>query len=227
MDTSFATSTNIYCSHCGAKLTSKDGHCSSCGKFVGEAQYAGIPRIGAGGKGYSEITEHESFVKAGKATRRGVMIILPIIAVVIIVVLIFMGTPPIGAVIAGIATYVLMLIIALINMRKKKSWEGTVEKKLHTKYRRKGADRNDYTIVFKTDDGKKKKQVWYAASPVWGYLHEGDRVRYLGNIGGANAYEKFDKSADESIPCVCCGQLMDPRYTYCTICGALLLKGKN
>ena len=227
MSESFIKPTDIYCSSCGAKLTTKDGHCSSCGKLVGEAQYAGIERIGAAGKGYSENTKHESFARASKATNKGVMIILPIIALVIIVALIVMGVSPIGSIISGVATYILMLILALLNMRKKPSWEGTVEKKTYEKIKRQGADRRTYLIKFKTDDGKTKKQVWHSYSPVWDYLQEGDKVRYVGDIGGVNAFEKYDKSEDESIPCACCGKLMDPRYTYCTICGALLLKGKT
>ena len=58
------------------------------------------------------------------------------------------------------------------------------------------------------------------------YLTEGDRVRFLGNLGSPYAYEKYDKSNDIEIPCVSCGAKMDPRYDYCTACGSILLKGK-
>ncbi len=216
-----------YCPSCGAKTGGKAEICPSCGKPVGDFIYDGIPRIGAGGTGYSEITEHESFDAYHKSTKKVIMIALPVIALVVIIALIILGTGPVVAITAGLLLLIVMFIIALVKLRKKPGWEGTVVKKSYTHVKKQGADRHVYTVKFKGEDGKNRSHSWNAHSYVYDYLQEGDRVRYIGNIGGANAFEKYDKSADESIPCACCGHKMDPRYTYCTMCGALLLKGKT
>ena len=224
MSESKQTYTGSYCSNCGAKLKGADLVCPSCAKVRGDAQYEGIPRIGAARKGYSDITDDESFSAYRKNTIKILAIALPVIALIVVVVLVITGLSPVVAVVTGIILLLVMLIIAVVTMRKKPSWEGTVLKKTYTRIRRKGADTHKYEIRFRTDDGKNKKQVWRSHSDVYNYLQENDKVRYLGNIGGMNAYEKYDKSGDEFIPCVCCGKMADTRYTYCTMCGARLLK---
>ena len=217
-----------YCSKCGANVKGAQGICPSCGKTLSEELlYENIEQVGAGGIGYSDITDHESFKAYKKYTKKVQMIGFPLIAVFLIVVLIVMGTGPITAVLAGIFTYILMLIIGLFSGRKKPSWEGTVEKKSYYRRRRRDkADQDIYTVVFRTDSGKKKSQKWINNSVIYDYLTEGDRVRFLGNLGSPYAYEKYDKSKEIEIPCVSCGAKMDPRYDYCTACGSILLKGK-
>lgn len=213
-----------YCSFCGTKLKNTDEICPSCGKTISEEQYAGIERIGAGGTGFAETIDHESFAAYRKKLKKTVRIILPIIALVIAIGLMFMGVGPAGSIFAGICMLVLMFAVAAVQGRKKPDWEGTVTKKSYSHIRKKGADSHIYKIHFRTDSGENKTQTWRSHTSVYDYLQEGDRVRFLGSIGTPYAFEKYDKSTDESIPCVCCGHLMDPRYTFCTLCGGFLLK---
>ena len=219
-----------FCSNCGGKIKKDDGICPTCGTTLNEELlYEDIEQVGAGGVGYSDITEHESFNAYKKYTRKVQMIAFPIIAIFLIIVLIVMGTGAIVAIISGIFTYLLLLIISLVMGRKKPSWEGTVVKKTHSRRRRSRESnvKDDiYTVVFKTDAGKRKTQEWTSHSGIYDYLREGDRVRFLGNLGSQYAYEKYDKSTDIEIPCVSCGSMMDPRYKYCVTCGSILLKGK-
>ncbi len=214
-----------YCPSCGTKTGRGVQICPGCTKTIGDSQYDGIPRIGAAGFGYSEITEHESFAAYNKSKKKIVTIAIPLIVLVLTIILSVIFGPAVG-IVTGLFLLILMVIIALVQLRNKPSWEGTVVKKEHVHIKREGADRNTYTVKFNCADGKNRKQVWHSHSFIYDYLQEGDRVRYLGSISGDNAFEKYDKSQDESIPCACCGLAMDPRYTYCTICGALLLKGK-
>ena len=161
-----------YCSKCGANIKGAQGICPSCGKTLSEELlYQNIEQVGAGGIGYSDITDHESFKAYKKYTKKVQMIGFPLIAVFLIVVLIVMGTGPIAAVLAGIFTYILLLIIALLSGRKKPSWEGTVEKKRYFRRRRRDkADQDIYTVVFRTDSGKKKSQKWINNSVIYDYL---------------------------------------------------------
>ncbi len=214
----------VYCPFCGAKLNGADGICTSCGKVIAGEPYAGIPRTGAAGKGYAEVTDHPSYEAYRKRTGKLLFILLPAIAVIITVILIIMGTNPMAAIAGGIILLIVMLLVAIVQGRKKPDWQGTVVSKSHSHYRRKGADHKTWTIRFQTDDGKKISNTWRTYPALYDYLKEGDAVRYLGSIGGPNAYEKYDKSEDDVIPCPCCGLKMDPRYDFCTICGAKLLK---
>ena len=217
-----------YCSKCGANIKGAQGICPSCGNTLSdELLYENIEQVGAGGIGYSDITDHESFKAYKKYTKKVQMIGLRLVAAFLIVVLIVTGIGPVAAVLTGIVIYILMLIIALLSGRKKPSWEGTVEKKRYHRRRNKNdSDKDIYTVVFRTDSGKKKSQDWTNNSVIYDYLTEGDRVRFLGNLGSPYAYEKYDKSNEFEIPCVSCGAKMDPRYDYCTTCGSILLKGK-
>ena len=218
-----------YCSVCGAKIRRSDEICSSCGKPVNDRLlYGDLQRIGAGGVGYSEIIDHESFKAYKKFTGKIWAVALPVVTIIIIAASMVMGAGLMVALIAGVVAFIIMLIVGLMTGRKKPVWYGTVVRKSY--YRRRkddGADVETYTIFFRTNSGKKKSQVWRSHSGIYDYLKEGDRVRFLGNLGSQYAYEKYDKSEDERIPCAACGTMMDPRYDYCTVCGCILLKGKT
>ena len=80
------TSINLYCANCGTKLGGAKDVCPSCGRVIGPEQYAAIPRTGAAGVGYSEITGHPTFDAYRKHTGKVQMILLPVIAVVVFVI---------------------------------------------------------------------------------------------------------------------------------------------
>ena len=218
-----------YCSSCGAKVRKDNEICPSCGKPLNdEMLYGNIRRIGAGGIGYSEITDHESFKAYKKFTGKIWAISIPVITIIVILASMFTGAGLTVGLLAGVVVFIIMLIVGLMIGRKKPGWDGTViRKSYHRRRRDDGADDDTYTIFFRTDSGKKKSQVWKSHSCIYDYLQEGDRVRFLGNLGSQNAFEKYDKSEDDRIPCAACGTMMDPRYDYCTVCGCILLKGKT
>ena len=218
-----------YCSSCGAKVRKDNEICPSCGKpFDDEMLYGNTRRIGAGGVGYSEITDHESFKAYKKITGKIWAISIPVITIIVILASMFTGAGLTVGLLAGIVVFIIMLIVGLMIGRKKPVWEGTVVRKsYHRRRKDDGADDETYTIFFRTDSGKKKSQVWRSHSSIYDYLKEGDRVRFLGNLGSQNAFEKYDKSEDDRIPCAACGTMMDPRYDYCTVCGCILLKGET
>ena len=221
------TSINLYCANCGTKLGGAKDVCPSCGRVIGPEQYAAIPRTGAAGVGYSEITGHPTFDAYRKHTGKVQMILLPIIAVVVFVILLLIGAGAAVSLVSAALLLAIMFAIAAAKGRKKPDWQGTVEKKEFTRIKRQGADRYTYKVWFRGEDGKRRTHVWHQHSYVYDYLEEGDTVRFLGSLGTPNAFEKYDKSGDDVIPCVCCGNLADPRYPYCTACGAILLKGKT
>ena len=215
---------NYYCTACGAKRKGAD-RCPSCGALSDERRFAGVYRVGAGGIGYSDKTDDPSFVAYRKKLR---VLSLPIslgIALLIFVILLATGVKIGPAAFFGGVLFIVFFIPLLLYARKKKSWEGTVESKGY--FRALGSRRgNDYYYIrFTTVDGKKKKQKLRTHSDLYDYLNEGDRVRYVGEIGRQFAYEKYDKSKDANITCACCGFYQDPRSAYCSTCGALLLKG--
>jgi len=218
-----------YCSICGAKVRGSDEICPSCGKPLNDGMlYGDTPRIGAGGVGYSEVTEHESFKAYKKFTGKIWAVALPVITIIVIIASMVTGAGLTVGLLAGAFVFIIMLIVGLMIGRKKPGWDGTVVRKsYHRRRKDDGADEETYTIFFRTDTGKKKSQVWRSHSGIYDYLKEGDRVRFLGNLGTQNAYEKYDKSEDDRIPCAACGTMMDSRYDYCTVCGCILLKGKT
>ena len=218
-----------YCSNCGAKVGKDAEICPSCGKPLDDrVLYGDIDRIGAGGVGYSEITEHESFKAYKKFTGKIWAVSIPVLTLIVIIASMITGAGLTVGLLAGVVVFIIMLIVGLMVGRKKPVWEGTViRKSYHRTHRDNKADEVTYTIFFRTDSGKKKSQVWRSHSSIYDYLQEGDRVRFLGNLGSQNAFEKYDKSGDEKIPCAACGTMMDPRYDYCTVCGCILLKGET
>ena len=218
-----------YCYNCGARIKDTYGPCPSCGRSADvESALENIERVGAGGVGYSDITEDASFSAYKKHMRRMIRIGGLVVFVITFVASLFMGFGLLGGIALGMFLFICILISSFTINRKKKSWEGAVTGKNDHEVRRdKGADYHSYVAYIKTNAGKTKTVVWRDNSNLYNYLQEGDRVRYVGDVGGDYAFEKYDKSKDEKIPCVCCGYMMDPRYKYCTMCGALLMKGRT
>lgn len=213
-----------YCHACGKKHEKDASACPSCGARFDRMRFMGIERVGAAGVGFSHKTDDPSFSSNKKRYKKVTLIIVPIICIVIALILLAFGVPPLVALIIGLLLIAIILPLSLLQFRTKKTWEGTVKKKKHIINNTNGR-RSVYKIYFETEDGKRKTQKWNASMAIYGYLQEGDRVRYDGEIGGAFAYEKYDKSKDENIVCVSCGILQDARQTYCTSCGSPLMKG--
>lgn len=215
-----------FCTFCGTQIGKISDRCPACGKPKGEEKYSATPKEGAAGIGYSKETKDKSFaVFGGRSMVTGVIVAL-IIGVVIALALISFGTNPLAAIAIGAVMFIIILIPVILSMRKKKSWEGVVVKKVYSPGF--GTDSYDlYKVVFRTKGGKKKTVSWRTYSDLYDYLMEGDLVRYDGEIGGLYAFEKYDKSHDSAIPCAACGNYQDPRGTFCALCGCRLLKGSK
>ena len=214
---------DYYCTACGKKRKGSE-RCPACGALKDEQRYRGIVRVGAGGIGYSDKTDDPTFTQSKKKLR---ILSLPIslgIGLLIFVILLATGVKPGPAAFFGGVMFLVFFIPLLLYGRKKKSWEGEVVDKNYVHVTG-NASRSYHVIKFVTVDGKKTKQILRTSSDLYDYLMPGDRVRYVGEIGRDFAYEKYDKSKDANITCANCGCYQDPRGTYCSTCGCLLLKG--
>lgn len=215
---------DYYCTACGAKRNGED-RCPACGALKDELRFKGIERVGAAGIGWSDKIGDPSFTANRKKIR---LIALPVslgLALLIFFILLITGVNAATAGVFGAMLFLMFFIPLMLYARKRKSWEGTV---LDKRYVSTAGHRGDsyHLVEFKTDDGLKKKQKFRTTSDVYNCLEPGDRVRYIGEIGMDFAYEKYDKSSDSNITCAACGNYQDPRSTYCSVCGCILLKGK-
>ncbi len=213
-----------YCSACGKRHEKGAASCPFCGVQIGAERFAGVNRTGAAGIGYSSRTHDPVFAVKKRKYRKYVLIFVPAFSVLLALILIIAGVNPGLSALIGLILTAIILPFSLLSFRQKSSWEGTVVGKKRTSYgdhRR----RHKYIIRFETKDGRRKSQKWGVYPPLFDYLSEGDRVRYDGEIGGAYAFEKYDKSRDDAVPCVSCGYLQDARQAYCTACGCPLMKG--
>lgn len=213
-----------FCHACGKKHEKDALTCPFCSARLDDKRFMGIDRTGAAGVGYSHKTDDPIFSINKKRYRKVILIVVPIICLVIALILMAFQIKPLVALIIGLLLIAIILPLSLLQFRAKKTWVGTVTRKKHISNNTNGR-RSVYKIYFETEDGKRKTQKWNAPTAIFGYLQEGDRVRYDGEIGGAFAYEKYDKSKDDNIVCVSCGILQDARQTYCTACGSPLMKG--
>lgn len=213
-----------YCASCGKKHDKGVQACPSCGARTDGRQYDGVYRIGAGGIGYSHKTDDPIFTSNRKKFRKVTLILVPCIVLFIVLLLIVVKVKPAVALIVGAILLIITMPFVLLSFRKKSSWEGTVTQKKCSPWSREKRQET-YKIYFETEDGKRKVQKWNLHPQIYDWLEVGDRVRYDGEIGGNYAFEKYDKSKDDSIACVSCGYLQDARQKYCTACGSPLLKG--
>lgn len=79
-------------------------------------------------------------------------------------------------------------------------------------------------IIITSDDGKDFAYSGIISSlknDYTTYYKEGDKVRHH---NGFDLPEKYDKSNDEKVVCILCGQLADIENDNCTACGKILLK---
>jgi len=79
-------------------------------------------------------------------------------------------------------------------------------------------------IIITSDDGKEfiyNEIISSTKNDYTQYYKAGDKVRHH---LGFNLPEKYDKSNDEKLVCILCGQLVDIENDNCTACGKILLK---
>ncbi|MBR5428301.1 MAG: zinc ribbon domain-containing protein, partial [Clostridia bacterium] len=211
--------------------------CPRCGTPYGDEKYAGISQTGAGGVGYSDRANDPTFRSQKKKGKAFGFVFLILFSVGVAAYLLISEQIPATAegyrnvaLVVG-AIWLIDLIWFLSTLRKKKDWEGVVERKEQTTETRRTRDNDGssytervevYKVYFRTSDGKRKKEQAVGNSRLYDQLFEGERVRH---IGALDYYEKYDKSGDPFLLCAGCGSSRDAREDYCGRCGCVMLKG--
>lgn len=131
------------------------------------------------------------------------------------------------ALLAGGALSAIFLIINLVSKSKhsaKNTYDATVIAKRHDTNRTDDSEQSAYRTIVRTAQGRKKTIVETSNPPksAFEYLRIGDRFRYHPQL--AFPYEKFDKTGDGFVYCVCCTEKNDLRSDRCCKCGVPLLK---
>lgn len=138
-----------------------------------------------------------------------------------------------GALFIGLGIGMMFILIALFQNRsrkKSKTWDGVViDKKIEKKKKKESySDGGNtwkiydlYTVIIKSNTGKKHTITAQDDDTLYNYYHIGDQVR---RHAGLNTYEKYDKSKDSIIFCNACSSLNNIEDDYCFRCKCPLLK---
>jgi len=219
----------MYCQHCGAQLPENIQFCNVCGNAQ-RSQALGAP---ASLGGFSTRINDPAFAKYIKNSNRWSALFAAILAVAAVAGFYIygessdeMGNP--GALLIGLAIGGMFLIIALVQIlgrKRSRTWDGTVEdKKIKKKTVRDNVQYEDYleySVIVRSDQGKRHVLKWKDSDTLYNYYRVGDRVRHH---AGLNSCEKYDKTGDTFIPCSACGTLCDISEDYCFRCKCPLLK---
>lgn len=230
----------MYCRQCGVLLPENARFCASCGGSAQNQQtQTAKPNFDQRLEGFSSKISDPAFAKYIKNTYRWSVIFTVILAVAAIVGFTIagemgvdsMGNPEslyIGLAVGGM--FVVIALFQIIGRQRSKTWDGTVEdKKIQKKTERQYHGNNDYSIVdyleysviIRSDHGKKHVIKAKNDDTLYNYYRVGDRVRHH---AGLRSYEKYDKSGDKFIPCNACASLNDIHDDYCFRCKCPLLK---
>lgn len=229
----------MYCRNCGTQLAENSSFCPSCGGELQQerpetpqpAQYGGM-------RGFSTRIADPAFSQYVKNSNSYAAIFTLILAVVAVVGFYIYGEAGsemenpeslyIGLAIGGM--FLLIALFQILGRKRSKTWDGTVEDK---KIKKKTAQRDygdgdvrtedylEYSVIIRSDEGKKHVLTWTNTDVLYNYYNIGDRVRHH---AGLKSYEKYDKSADKFIPCNACGTLCDIKDDNCFRCKCPLLK---
>lgn len=190
-------------------------------------------------RGFSTRINDPTFAKYIKNTNRWSAIFSIILAVAAVVGFYIAGEKGADnmenpqALYIGLGIGGMFLIIALFQIlgrNRSVTWDGTVEDKKVKKKIDKQTYGNDdvrhedyleYTVVIRSDQGKKHIIRHRNNDTIYNYYNIGDRVRHH---GGLKSFEKYDKTGDKFIPCNACGTLCDIGEDYCRRCKCPLLK---
>jgi hypothetical protein len=190
-------------------------------------------------RGFSTRINDPAFAKYIKNTNRWSAIFSVILAIVAVVGFYIAGEKGadnmenpqalyIGLGIGGM--FLLIALFQILGRKRSVTWDGTVEdRKVKKKTERQNYGDNDvryedyleYTVIIRSDQGKKHTIRHRNNDTIYNYYSIGDRVRHH---GGLKSFEKYDKTGDKFIPCNACGTLCDIREDYCSRCKCPLLK---
>ncbi|MBQ6018535.1 MAG: zinc-ribbon domain-containing protein [Clostridia bacterium] len=226
-----------FCTVCGERVEKNAAACPRCGRPYGNEKYAGVNQTGAGGVGYSSRADDPTLKTQKKKGKAFGFVFLLLFSVGVAAYLLISKQVPataegyrnVGLVVGAI--WLIDLLWYLSSLRKKKDWEGVVERKEHTTETRSRRDSDGdshlehadvYRVYFRTSDGKRRKEQAVGNSRLFDQFFEGERVRHIGRL---DYYEKYDKSRDAFLLCAGCGSSRDARDDYCGRCGCVMLKG--
>ena len=230
------------CTACGAKLPDEAEYCISCGEAVNmaaseaaEPSLASVsvpPQGSAGLVGFSDRYNSPEILAAAQKRKKysigfmWILVLVPLIGFPVAGLL--MNDFPFGeSIIVGVGLALIMLVFNLLALRKTKQtmWEGVVVNKYSKEeYRHRDSNETytEYTVVIRTDAGKKKTIVEEGSRrKMYDYLSVGDRVRHHPMFG---TYEKYDKSKDSIIYCSVCTMMNLIQNDRCQRCNNLLFK---
>ncbi len=123
--------------------------------------------------------------------------------------------------------FMLIAFYQIHSRKRDKTWDGmVVDKRVKKKQRRARYDDTmvtytEYTVLIRSDAGKKHEVTAEDDDTVYNYYKVGDKIRHH---KGLNSYEKYDKSGDAIIFCNACGSLNKFEDEKCFRCKCPLLK---
>ncbi|HWR55766.1 MAG TPA: zinc-ribbon domain-containing protein [Negativicutes bacterium] len=229
----------MYCPHCGTALSEGVRFCSACGGEQTDQDIAAPTYTRRLLVGFSPKITDPAFANYVKNTNRWAAIfsvILAVAAVIGFTVAGEMGVDGMGnpdSLFIGLGVGGMFLTIALFQILGRKrstTWDGTVEDKtVKKKTERRNYGNDDYgyedyleyTVVIRSDHGKRQVIRAKNDDTLYNYYRVGDRVRHH---AGLKSYEKYDKSGDSIIFCNACATLCDINDDICFRCKCPLLK---
>ena len=224
------------CPYCGAVVRDGSKFCESCGSklelrqeddFDYEYRSTGLA------PGYSRKLDSPEVLQALKKQKRAtaifglILIVLPPLGFVIYSTVTGSDSPG-SALFHGLvisAVFAVSFLIAALNKKLQKPFEGTLEDKKHvynmaSSERRNGQSRNRYFLYITDEKGKRRRKQ--TTVTFYNYLNVGDRVRYLPQF--PQPFEKYDKSRDPEIPCLFCGKMNPVQNDNCSSCRNPMIK---
>ena len=234
---------NKFCTECGQRLGEGVKFCPNCGKAVSATRQEpqNTPYTPNNTPHYTpnytpgfSTRIHDPEIKAALSKNRRnsrifLLLFLPVPVIVACIYALVTGEMELdqafvgGAAVSGIIL-VINLLIGLSNSAKR-SYEAVVIDKREEYASARDEDRRTvYKTIVRTTDGHKKviEDTSHIPSSAYEYLCVGDRFRYHPQL--AYPYEKFDKSKDGFVYCVCCMTKNELYEDRCTKCGVPLLK---
>lgn len=188
--------------------------------------------------GFSPKINDPAFAKYLKNTKRWAGIFALILAVIAIVGFFIAGQNGAGdlknpqALYYGFAIGGMFILIAFFQtIRKKKdsTWDGqVVDKRIENKKRRRDTSDEDYvmenvtvyTVIIRDNAGKNHPLEVDNNRKYYDYFEIGDFVRHH---AGFYIYEKYDKTRDQFIFCIACGNQCDTNQEKCNRCKCPIL----
>lgn len=222
----------MYCENCGTQLSENASFCLTCGSEINQSKNSTTHAESL--RGFSTRINDPAFAKYVKNSNRWAAIFSIILAVAAMIGFYIAGeagaegmSNP-GSLYIGLAIGGMFLLIALFQIRGRKrsaTWDGTVENKKVKKKTHYQEDANEeyleYSVIVRTDHGKKHVIKTWNNDVLYNYFTIGDRVRHH---SGLISLEKYDKTGDKFIPCAACGTLCDINEEHCFRCKCPLLK---